>query len=57
MPHVDRSLMREFIWTRPETVARIRFVEWSAEGWLRHAASLGLRSQDCRVGASGTLSL
>lgn len=36
--------MREFVWTRPEVVAQIRFVEWTAEGRLRHAAFLGLRS-------------
>ena len=36
--------MREFIWTRPQLVAQIRFVEWTAEGRLRHAAFLGLRS-------------
>jgi hypothetical protein len=35
---------RAFIWTRPELVAQIRFVEWTAEGRLRHAAFLGLRS-------------
>lgn len=37
-------LMREFVWVRPELVAQIRFVEWTAEGRLRHAAFLGLRS-------------
>jgi bifunctional non-homologous end joining protein LigD len=36
--------MREFVWTRPELVAQIRFVEWTAEGRLRQAAFLGLRS-------------
>lgn len=36
--------MRMFSWTRPELVAQIRFVEWTAEGRLRHAAFLGLRS-------------
>lgn len=36
--------MREFVWTRPELVAQIRFVEWTVEGRLRHAAFLGLRS-------------
>jgi bifunctional non-homologous end joining protein LigD len=36
--------MREFVWTQPELVAQIRFVEWTAEGRLRHAAFLGLRS-------------
>jgi bifunctional non-homologous end joining protein LigD len=36
--------MHEFVWTRPELVAQIRFVKWTAEGRLRHAAFLGLRS-------------
>ena len=36
--------MREMQWVRPELVAQIRFVEWTAEGRLRHAAFLGPRS-------------
>jgi bifunctional non-homologous end joining protein LigD len=36
--------MREFQWTKPELVAQIRFVEWTAEGRLRHSAFLGLRA-------------
>ena len=36
--------MREMQWVKPELVAQIRFVEWTAEGRLRHAAFLGLRS-------------
>jgi len=36
--------MREMQWMKPELVAQIRFVEWAAEGRLRHAAFLGLRS-------------
>ena len=36
--------MRETQWVRPELVAQIRFVEWTAESRLRHAAFLGLRS-------------
>ena len=31
-------------WLKPRVVAQIRFVEWTAEGHLRHAAFLGLRS-------------
>lgn len=31
-------------WVRPKLVAQVRFVEWTAEGRLRHAAFLGLRS-------------
>ncbi len=30
-------------WVKPELVAQIRFVEWTSEGRLRHAAFLGLR--------------
>ena len=30
--------MRETQWVKPELVAQIRFVEWTAEGRLRHAA-------------------
>ena len=36
--------MREMQRVRPELVAQIRFVEWTAEGRLRRAAFLGLRS-------------
>ena len=36
--------MREMQWVQPELVAQVRFVEWTAEGRLRHAAFLGLRS-------------
>jgi bifunctional non-homologous end joining protein LigD len=36
--------MREMQWVRPELVAQIRFVEWTAEGRVMHAAFLGLRS-------------
>jgi ATP-dependent DNA ligase len=31
-------------WVKPNFVVQIRFVEWTAEGRLRHAAFLGLRS-------------
>jgi bifunctional non-homologous end joining protein LigD len=36
--------MTEMPWLKPKLVAQIRFVEWTAEGHLRHAAFLGLRS-------------
>jgi DNA ligase D-like protein (predicted ligase) len=36
--------MREMQWVKPKLVAQIRFVEWTAEGHLRHAAFLGFRS-------------
>jgi bifunctional non-homologous end joining protein LigD len=36
--------MTEMQWVTPTLVAQIRFVEWTAEGHLRHAAFLGLRT-------------
>ena len=41
---VTADEMREMQWVRPELVAQIRFVEWTAEGRLRHAAFLGMRA-------------
>lgn len=35
--------MKEIIWTKPELVAQIQFVEWTAESRLRHSKFLGLR--------------
>jgi ATP-dependent DNA ligase len=35
--------MKEIIWTKPELVAQIQFVEWTAENRLRHSKFLGLR--------------
>jgi bifunctional non-homologous end joining protein LigD len=31
-------------WLKPRLIAQIRFVEWTADGHLRHAAFLGLRA-------------
>jgi hypothetical protein len=39
---VTADEMREMQWVRPVLVAQMRFVEWTAEGRLRHAAFLGL---------------
>jgi bifunctional non-homologous end joining protein LigD len=36
--------MSQMRWVKPTLVAQIRFVEWTAEGHLRHAAFLGLRN-------------
>ena len=36
--------MSDMQWVRPRLIAQIRFVEWTADGHLRHAALLGLRS-------------
>jgi hypothetical protein len=44
--------MREMQWVKPELVAQVRFVEWTAEGRLRHAAFLGLRSDKSARGAA-----
>jgi len=36
--------MADMQWVEPTLVAQVRFVEWTAEGHLRHAAFLGLRT-------------
>ena len=41
---VTAEQMREMQWLKPVVVAQIRFVEWTADGHLRHAAYLGLRA-------------
>jgi len=41
---VTAEQMHEMFWVRPELVAQIRFVEWTSEGRLRHAAFLGMRT-------------
>jgi bifunctional non-homologous end joining protein LigD len=40
---VTAEQMAEMQWVTPRLVAQIRFVEWTADGHLRHAAFLGLR--------------
>jgi bifunctional non-homologous end joining protein LigD len=40
---ITADQMREMHWTKPQLVAQIRFVEWTVENRLRHAAFLGLR--------------
>jgi len=40
---VTAEQMKEMQWLKPNAVAQIRFVEWTADGHLRHAAFLGLR--------------
>jgi bifunctional non-homologous end joining protein LigD len=41
---VTREQMQEMRWVRPDLVAQIRFVEWTSDDHLRHAAFLGLRT-------------
>jgi bifunctional non-homologous end joining protein LigD len=41
---ITRDQMHEFQWLKPQIVAQIRFVEWTTDGHLRHAAFLGLRT-------------
>jgi bifunctional non-homologous end joining protein LigD len=41
---ITAEQMLEMQWVTPTLVAQIRFVEWTADGHLRHAAFLGLRS-------------
>jgi len=40
---VTAEQMLEMQWVKPTLVAQIRFVEWTAEDHLRHAAFLGVR--------------
>lgn len=40
---VTADEMNEMQWVKPVVVAQVRFVEWTVEGHLRHAAFLGLR--------------
>ena len=41
---VTAEQMAEMTWVKPKLVAQIRFVEWTNDGHLRHAAFLGLRT-------------
>jgi DNA ligase D-like protein (predicted ligase) len=41
---VTAEQMQEMQWVKPKLVAQIRFVEWTADGHLRHAVFLGLRA-------------
>jgi bifunctional non-homologous end joining protein LigD len=41
---VTAEQMKEMQWVKPKLVAQIRFVEWTNDGRLRHAAFLGMRS-------------
>ena len=47
---VTPEQMREMHWVKPQVVAQIRFVEWTADGHLRHAAFLGLRTDKAAEG-------
>jgi DNA ligase D-like protein (predicted ligase) len=40
---VTAEQMADMCWLKPALVAQIRFVEWTGDGHLRHAAFLGLR--------------
>jgi DNA ligase D-like protein (predicted ligase) len=41
---VTADQMGEMRWVSPKRVAQVRFVEWTADSHLRHAAFLGLRA-------------
>jgi bifunctional non-homologous end joining protein LigD len=42
--------MKECVWLRPEAVARIEFLDWTAADRLRHSKSVGLREdKDARL--------
>jgi bifunctional non-homologous end joining protein LigD len=47
---VTPEQMSEMQWLKPKLVAQIRFVEWTSDGHLRHAAFLGLRSDKTAKG-------
>jgi bifunctional non-homologous end joining protein LigD len=47
---VTTEQMTEMRWVKPALVAQIRFVEWTSDRHLRHAAFLGLRT-DKKAGA------
>ena len=40
---ITKEAMKVCRWLRPEVVAQVGFVEWTAEGQLRHPKFLGLR--------------
>jgi bifunctional non-homologous end joining protein LigD len=41
---VTAEQMGEMTWVEPKLIAQIRFVEFTNDGHLRHAAFLGLRT-------------
>jgi len=41
---ITADRMTEMQWTKPELVAQIRFLEWTADARLRHAGFMGLRT-------------
>ena len=51
---VTADEMREMQWVKPELVAEVRFVEWTAEGRLRHAAFLGCARTRARERCGGS---
>jgi bifunctional non-homologous end joining protein LigD len=40
---ITADQMQEMRWVKPVLLAQVRFVEWTSDGHLRHAAFLGLR--------------
>jgi DNA ligase D-like protein (predicted ligase) len=40
---ITKEQMLEMVWVKPARVVQVRFVEWTADGHLRHAAFLGWR--------------
>lgn len=41
--------MTEMQWLDPELIAQVRFTEWTAQGRLRHAAFIALRSDKAPI--------
>jgi bifunctional non-homologous end joining protein LigD len=46
--------MATFQWVKPKLVVQLRFVEWTEDRHLRHAAFLGVRDDRRRGGAAAT---
>jgi bifunctional non-homologous end joining protein LigD len=46
---VTADEMAEMFWVTPTAVAQIRFVEWTSDGHLRHAAFAGMRGDKAAV--------
>ncbi len=41
-PFLDAPRLRKAVWVKPELVCRVRFMEWTGDGKLRHPVFVGL---------------
>ena len=53
-PPLPEEEMAEIQWVKPKLVAQVRFVEWTADGLLRHSAFFGLRGSQRGSQSGGT---